>query len=112
MRTLWVGVREEDVLCGSERGHDTITRMRERSIMIEFEGKGLQAIQRDGETIGFGLVCARIEDGEPTPESDTKEQLELLQRVQRVFHRMGIGGKMTINLERTGSPQLPMQVSR
>ena len=109
MRTLWIGLRESEFLCGSEHGRETIERMRERGALIRFGTTALQAIRYDGRNVGYGLVCSVHPDGPVAMDSEM--YASTVERVRRAFGMRGIGGKFSINLEETDMPLLPTRVS-
>ena len=109
MRTLWIGLQADDVLCGHELGRETIERMREHGHLVRFGTSAFQAIYRDGKAIGYGLVIARKTRDIPFT-LDTEPIQPFFERVRRAFGMRGIGGRFTLNMEETDPPRLPARV--
>ena len=106
MRTLWIGLRTEDVLCGHMRGHETIERMRDRRTLLSYGTTVLQAIFAGGTPIGFGLIAAHYTRDCIIPIDTTLIQSSV-EEVKRALGMIGIGGKFTVNVEETDVATLP-----
>jgi len=107
MKTMWIGLQEQDLLCGSERGRDLVERMRGGSL-IRIEHTALQAITYQGKLLGFGVICALHRDDNIAV--DTAELKGRFESIRRTFGRQGIGGRFTVNLEDTDPPRYPKEV--
>lgn len=109
MRTLWIGLREEEVLCGHMGGHDIIERMR-NGALVRFGTTALQAIKSGDAIIGFGLVVARHTDTAAVIIDSAPFQ-PLIEKVRRALGMRGVGGQFTINIEETDPPVLPTRLA-
>jgi len=107
MKTMWIGLQEQDLLCGSERGRDLVERMRGGSL-IRVDHTALQAITHSGTILGFGVIVALHRDDNIALDTDAFKPL--FESVRRTLGRQGIGGRFTINLEDTDPPRYPKEV--
>ena len=106
MRTLWIGLRTEDVRCGHTYGLETIGRMRDRRTLLSYGATALQAIFAGGRPIGFGLIAAHYTQDVNIPIDTTLLQSSV-EEVKRALGMIGIGGKFTVNVEETDVATLP-----
>ncbi len=104
MRAVWIGLREDDLLCGCESGRDTIESMRVRGALIKSGPLVLQAVRDRKQPLGYGLVY-EAPDGPFKMDSARFEPT--LQAVRQAFGRKGVGGPLTINIQDIDEPAVP-----
>lgn len=96
MKTLWVGIRRDAVLCGSELGHETVLRI-DNGAHLDLGESVVEAIRSGGEIIGIGEVIV-VSTGEFLTVN-RPQLLRIATAMKRGLGHRGIGGPLNINVE-------------
>jgi len=91
MQTLWIGVRDGEVLCHGAHAHELVERMRKGTLLAIGDGMHLQAVRAmDGSILGFGAIVRQSEDD--TMRVDTQALVLPRVRATRALRSRGIWG--------------------
>ena len=94
MRTLWVGILEDDVMCHSHHAADLVVDLREGRTINISEKLIVRAIRRIGTIRGYGLVIAQSSD--PSVQFSENAHEQYLWLVEGWLISNGIGPKEKI----------------
>lgn len=94
MRTLWIGIAENEVLCNGDAASGIVRRMREGETFPVSEKLVVRAIRRDGVPVGFGLVVVQTSD--PMAVLSPKGREQYLWLIESWFDQRGITGERDV----------------